>query len=48
MPKHHLPPTATSAEVAAAIRADGFVIVDNVVSNEVMDRVAEELEEHID
>src|SRR6266436_3079613 len=48
MPKYHLPPTATSAEVAAAIRADGFVIVDNVVSNEVMDRVAEELEEHID
>jgi hypothetical protein len=48
MPKYHLPPTATSAEVAAAIRADGFVIVDNLVSNEVMDRVAEELEEHID
>jgi ectoine hydroxylase-related dioxygenase (phytanoyl-CoA dioxygenase family) len=48
MPKYHLPPTATSAEVAAEIRANGFVIVDNVVSNEVMDRVAEELEEHID
>ncbi|MDT5325749.1 MAG: hypothetical protein QOF25_2901, partial [Mycobacterium sp.] len=27
---------------------DGFVIVDNLVSNELMDRVAEELEEHID
>jgi ectoine hydroxylase-related dioxygenase (phytanoyl-CoA dioxygenase family) len=48
MPEYHLPPTATSAEVAAAIRANGFVIVDNLVSNEVMDRVAEELEEHID
>ncbi|MDT5299246.1 MAG: hypothetical protein QOG79_2488, partial [Mycobacterium sp.] len=48
MPKYHLPPTATSAEVAAEIRANGFVIVDNLVSNEVMDRVAEELEEHID
>jgi hypothetical protein len=48
MPDYHLPPTATSAEVAAAIRADGFVIVDNLVSNELMDRVAEELEEHID
>jgi ectoine hydroxylase-related dioxygenase (phytanoyl-CoA dioxygenase family) len=48
MPKYHLPPTATSAEVAAAIRADGFVIVDNLVSNEVMDRVAEQLDEYID
>jgi Phytanoyl-CoA dioxygenase (PhyH) len=48
MPDYHLPPTATSAEVAAAIRADGFVIVDNLVSNEVMDRVAEELEDYID
>jgi hypothetical protein len=48
MPKYHLPPTATSAEVSAAIRADGFVIVDNLVSNAVMDRVAEELDEYID
>ncbi len=48
MPDYHLPPTATPAEVTEAIRKDGFVIVDNLVSNEVMDRVAEELEEHID
>lgn len=48
MPDYHLPPTATPAEVTEAIRRDGFVIVDNLVSNEVMDRVAEELEEHID
>ncbi|MDT5077507.1 MAG: hypothetical protein QOJ80_2144 [Mycobacterium sp.] len=48
MPEYHLPPTATSAEVSAAIRKDGFVIVDNLVSNEVMDRVAEELDEYID
>ena len=48
MPKYHLPPTATSAEVSAAIRADGFVIVDNLVSNETMDRVAEQLDEYID
>ena len=48
MRDYHLPPAATSAEVAAAIRANGFVIVDNLVSNELMDRVAEELEEHID
>lgn len=49
MPKYHLPPpTATPDEVTAAIREDGFVIVDNLVSNELMDRVAEELEEYID
>lgn len=48
MPKYHLPPTATAAEVTAAIRADGFVIVDNLVSNETMDRVAEQLDEYID
>jgi ectoine hydroxylase-related dioxygenase (phytanoyl-CoA dioxygenase family) len=48
MRDYHLPPAATSAEVAAAIRANGFVIVDNLVSNELMDRVAEELKEHID
>ena len=45
MADYHLPPTATPAEVSAAIRANGFVIVDNLVSNELMDRVAEELEE---
>jgi len=48
MTDYHLPPTATSAEVATAIRTNGFVVVDNLVSNEVMDRVAEELEEFID
>jgi phytanoyl-CoA dioxygenase PhyH len=48
MPDYHLPPTASPAEVTAAIRKDGFVIVDNLVSNDVMDRVAEELEDYID
>jgi ectoine hydroxylase-related dioxygenase (phytanoyl-CoA dioxygenase family) len=48
MPRYHLPPTATPADVTAAMREDGFVVVDNLVSNELMDRVAEELEEHID
>jgi ectoine hydroxylase-related dioxygenase (phytanoyl-CoA dioxygenase family) len=48
LPDYHLPPTATPADVTAALRKDGFVIVDNLVSNELMDRVAEELEEHID
>jgi ectoine hydroxylase-related dioxygenase (phytanoyl-CoA dioxygenase family) len=48
MPRYHLPPTATPADVTAAMREDGFVVVDNLVSDELMDRVAEELEEHID
>lgn len=48
MPQYHLPPTAAPAEVAAAIRKDGFVIVDNLVTNEVMDRAADELDEYID
>jgi Phytanoyl-CoA dioxygenase (PhyH) len=48
MPKYHLPPTATPEDVTAAMREDGFVIVDNLVSNDLMDRVAEELDEHID
>jgi ectoine hydroxylase-related dioxygenase (phytanoyl-CoA dioxygenase family) len=48
MPRFHLPPTSTPDDVAGALRADGFVIVDNVVSNELMDRVAEELEDYID
>ena len=34
MADYHLPPTATPAEVSAAIRANGFVIVDNLVSNQ--------------
>jgi len=48
MPAHHLPPTATPADVTAALRADGYVIVDNLVTNDVMDRVAEELDSYID
>jgi ectoine hydroxylase-related dioxygenase (phytanoyl-CoA dioxygenase family) len=45
---NHLPPTATPDEVAAALRADGYVIVDNLVSGEVMDRVAAELDPYVD
>jgi hypothetical protein len=44
----HLPPTSTPEEVAAALRADGACIVDNLVSDEVMDRVAEEMDPYID
>ena len=46
--KYHLPNTATMDEVAAALRADGFVIVDNLVPPELMDQIAEELTDYID
>src|SRR5215207_3035459 len=48
VPKYHLPPTATKDDVTAALRTDGFVIVDNLVPDSVMDRVADELEEYVD
>jgi ectoine hydroxylase-related dioxygenase (phytanoyl-CoA dioxygenase family) len=44
----HLPPTSTPEEVVAALKADGACIVDNLVSDELMDRVAEEMAPHID
>ena len=44
----HLPPTATPDDVVAALKADGACIVDNLASNELMDRVAEEMEPHVD
>ncbi len=46
--KYHLPNTATMEQVAAALREDGFVIVDNLVPPELMDQIAEELDEYID
>ena len=48
MPLMHLPPTCTPEEVAAALRADGACIVDNLISNEAMDLVAEEMDPYID
>jgi ectoine hydroxylase-related dioxygenase (phytanoyl-CoA dioxygenase family) len=44
----HLPPTATPIEVAAALSADGACIIDNLVTNELMDRVADEMAPHVD
>jgi hypothetical protein len=44
----HLPPTSAPEEVVAALKADGACIVDNLVSDELMDRVAEEMAPHID
>jgi ectoine hydroxylase-related dioxygenase (phytanoyl-CoA dioxygenase family) len=48
MPILHLSPSATPDELTAALRADGCCIVDNLVSAEVMDRVAEEMAPYVD
>lgn len=44
---HHLPPTATPQEITRWLREDGYVIVDNLVGTEHMDRIAAELEPYI-
>lgn len=46
--KYHLPNTATMEEITAALRQDGFVIVDNLVPPELMDQIADELSDYID
>jgi ectoine hydroxylase-related dioxygenase (phytanoyl-CoA dioxygenase family) len=43
MPDDRLPASASSADVAAALRRDGFAIVERLVAPEVMDRVRAEL-----
>ncbi|MCU1502434.1 MAG: phytanoyl-CoA dioxygenase [Ilumatobacteraceae bacterium] len=48
VPLKHLPSDVSRDELVWAIRADGYAIVDNLVDNEVMDRVAAELEPYID
>ena len=45
---HHLPPTATPADISRHLREDGYVIVDNLVGSDHMDRIATELRPHID
>jgi hypothetical protein len=44
----HLPPTTTTDEVIGALRADGACIVDSLVSNDVMDGVAAEMDPFVD
>lgn len=44
----HLPPTATAEDVVGLLHADGACIVDHLVSNEFMDRVAEEMDPYVD
>lgn len=42
-----LPNTATCAEVAAALGEHGYVIVNELVSNELMDRIQAQMAEHV-
>ncbi|ATO18456.1 phytanoyl-CoA dioxygenase [Acinetobacter sp. LoGeW2-3] len=43
-----LPNTATADEISAKLKEHGYVIVDNLVDPEVMDKIAEETSEYID
>jgi Phytanoyl-CoA dioxygenase (PhyH) len=43
----HVPPTTTPADVTRHLREDGYVIVDNLVGTEHMDRIATELAPYI-
>lgn len=44
---HHVPPTATPADITRHLREDGYVIVDNLVGTDHMDRIATELDPYI-
>ena len=44
---HHLPCTAGADEVAASIRKHGYVIVDELVPQAVMDRLEAELDPYL-
>ena len=44
----HLPPTATGTEIAEVLRRDGAVVVDDLVSDEVLDRFFDEMAPHVD
>jgi ectoine hydroxylase-related dioxygenase (phytanoyl-CoA dioxygenase family) len=45
---HHVPPTTTPADITRHLREDGYVIVDNLVGTDHMDRIATELSPYID
>jgi ectoine hydroxylase-related dioxygenase (phytanoyl-CoA dioxygenase family) len=45
---HHVPPTTSPAEITRHLREDGYVIVDNLVGIDHMDRIATELEPYIE
>lgn len=44
----HLPSTASAAEVSASLAEHGYAIVDELVSNELMDRIAAEMAPHVE
>ena len=44
----HLPPTATGEEIAAVIRADGAVVVDDLASDELLDAFFAEMAPYVD
>lgn len=48
MTLHHLPATAHVDDVLAALRRDNYVIIDNLVPDEFMDRLEAELDPFID
>ncbi|MEX7469758.1 phytanoyl-CoA dioxygenase family protein [Mycobacterium adipatum] len=45
---NHLPPTATAEQITACLRRDGYVIIDNLVDPDTMDRINEELTPYIE
>lgn len=45
---NHLPPTASPDEITACMRRDGYVIIDNLVSPETMDRINDELTPYVE
>jgi ectoine hydroxylase-related dioxygenase (phytanoyl-CoA dioxygenase family) len=44
----HLPPTASVNEVTACLSEDGFVIIDRLASDALMDRVSEQMQPYVD
>ena len=44
----HLPATAIGSEIAEVLRRDGAVIVDDLVSDDVLDRCFAEMDDHVD
>jgi ectoine hydroxylase-related dioxygenase (phytanoyl-CoA dioxygenase family) len=47
MSLQHLPPTATPEQVAQALQTQGYAIVDELASNDLMDRIHSEMDPYI-
>lgn len=48
MSLNHLPSNASPEDVAKAVNADGYVIVDELVSNDLMDRITDEMGPYVE